>query len=163
MTRVKTGWIEQTLVHNRPQENHNKETCMGLLRRRFLSLAGTAGAIGGFPAIVGAQSRITLKIAHYLPAVHGLHTDFMAPWAKEIETKTNGAVTCQISPASSALGAAQNQLDQVLNGITDIGFGLCGNPRGRMTRSLIIEMPFLVRTAEAGSRAMWNLTPCCSV
>lgn len=132
---------------------------MGLIRRRFLTLAGTAGAIGGFPAIVGAQSKITLKIAHYLPAVHGLQTDFIGPWAKEIETKTNGAVTCQISSASSALGSAPNQLDQVLNGITDIGFGLCGNPRGRMTRSLIIEMPFLVKTAEAGSRAMWNLYP----
>ncbi|MEO7939724.1 MAG: TRAP transporter substrate-binding protein [Burkholderiaceae bacterium] len=132
---------------------------MGLIRRRFLTLAGAAGAIGGFPAIVGAQSKITLKIAHYVPAVHGLQTDFIAPWAKEIETKTNGAVTCQISAANSALGSAQNQLDQVLNGITDIGFGLCGNPRGRMTRSLIIEMPFLVKTAEAGSRALWNLYP----
>ena len=132
---------------------------MGLIRRRFLTMAGAAGAIGGFPAIVGAQSKIALEIAHYVPAVHGLQTDFIAPWAKEIETRTNGAVTFQISAANSALGSAPNQLDQVLNGITDIGFGLCGNPRGRMTRSLIVEMPFLVKTAEAGSRALWNLYP----
>ncbi len=132
---------------------------MSLIRRRFLTLAGAASAVAGFPALVGAQGKINLKIAHYVPAVHGLQTDFIAPWAREIETKTNGAVTFQISAANSALGQAQNQLDQVLNGITDIAFGLCGNPRGRMTRSLIIEMPFLVRTAEAGSRALWNLYP----
>ena len=28
-----------------------------------------------------------------------------------------------------------------------------------MTRSTIIEMPMLVRKAEAGSRALWNLYP----
>lgn len=132
---------------------------MSLIRRRFLTFAGAASAVAGFPALVGAQSKINLKISHYLPAMHGLHTAFIAPWAQEIETKTHGAVTFQISAANSALGQAQNQLDQVLNGITDIAFGLCGNPRGRMTRSIIIEMPFLVKTAEAGSRALWNLYP----
>src|SRR5690606_14535205 len=124
-----------------------------------LTFAGAASAVAGFPALVGAQSKINRKISHYLPAMHGLHTAFIAPWAQEIETKTHGAGTFQSSAANSALGQAQNQLDQVLNGITDIAFGLCGNPRGRMTRSIIIEMPFLVKTAEAGSRALWNLYP----
>lgn len=40
-------------------------------RRRFLK-TGAASAIGGFPAIVRAQSKITLKVAHYVPALHGL-------------------------------------------------------------------------------------------
>jgi TRAP-type transport system periplasmic protein len=128
-------------------------------RRHFIKAASSAGAIAGFPAIVRAQQKFQLKVAHYVPPVHGLQKDMMEPWAKEIETKTNGAVTFQIFAANSALGQAQNQLDQVLNGVTDVGFGLCGNPRGRMTRSIIVEMPFLVRTAEAGSRALWNLYP----
>lgn len=127
-------------------------------RRRFLK-TGAAGAVGGFPAIVGAQSKIALKIAHYVPALHGLQKDFLEPWTRDIEKRTNGAVSFQIFAGNSSLGQAQNQLDQVLNGVTDIGFGLTGIPRGRMTRSLIIEMPFLVKTAEAGSRALWNLYP----
>ncbi|MBL8382841.1 MAG: TRAP transporter substrate-binding protein [Burkholderiales bacterium] len=127
-------------------------------RRRFLK-AGAAGAATGFPAIVRSQSKITLKISHYVPALHGLQREFMEPWAKEIEAKTNGAVSFQIFAANSSLGQAQNQLDQVLNGVTDIAFGLCGIPRGRMTRSTLIEMPFLVKSAEAGSRALWNLYP----
>ena len=128
-------------------------------RRHFLKAASATGAITGFPAIVRAQVKFALKIAHYVPALHGLQTEFIAPWAKEIEAKTNGAVTFQVFAANSALGQAQNQLDQVLNGVTDIGFGLCGLPRGRMTRSTIVEMPFLVKSAEAGSRALWNLYP----
>lgn len=51
-------------------------------RRRFLK-TGAASAIGGFPAIVGAQSKITLKVAHYVPALHGLQREFIEPWAKE--------------------------------------------------------------------------------
>jgi TRAP-type C4-dicarboxylate transport system substrate-binding protein len=92
-----------------------------------------------------------------LPPTHGLHTDFMEPWARELEQRTQGAVAVQVSPGTSALGQAQNQLDQVKNGIVDVAFGLCGLPRGRMTRSTIIEMPLLVRRAGAGSRALWNL------
>ncbi|MEO7243406.1 MAG: TRAP transporter substrate-binding protein [Variovorax sp.] len=118
-----------------------------------------ATAIGAFPAIVRAQSKLQLKLSHYLPPTHGLHTEFMEPWAREVEAKSNGAVSIQVSPGTSALGQAQNQLDQVRNGIVDIAFGICGLPRGRMTRSTIIEMPLLVRKAEAGSRALWNLYP----
>jgi TRAP-type C4-dicarboxylate transport system substrate-binding protein len=132
-------------------------------RRTSLRLGGgalaAAGTLAGFPAIVGAQPKITLKLSHYLPPAHGLHTDFMEPWAREIESRTQGAVAVQVSPGTSALGQAQNQLDQVRNGIVDIAFGICGLPRGRMTRSTIIEMPMLVRKAGAGSRALWNLHP----
>ncbi len=128
-----------------------------VLRRAAAAAAGSA--IGGFPAIVRAQSKIALKLSHYLPPTHGLHTDFMEPWARELEQRTQGAVSVQVSPGTSALGQAQNQLDQVRNGIVDVAFGICGLPRGRMTRSTIVEMPLLVRKAGAGSRALWNLYP----
>lgn len=134
-------------------------------RRRVLKLTGAAGgaaglgAIAGFPMIGSAQPKIQLKLSHYLPPAHGLHTDFMEPWAREIEARTQGAVAVQVSPGTSALGQAQNQIDQVKNGIVDVAFGICGLPRGRMTRSTIVEMPLLVSKAGAGSRALWNLYP----
>ncbi|MGE0808328.1 MAG: TRAP transporter substrate-binding protein [Burkholderiaceae bacterium] len=131
--------------------------------RREVVKAGAAAAaapmLASFPAIVRAQPKVQLKLSHYLPPSHGLHTEFMEPWAREVERLSGGAVAIQISPGTSALGQAQNQLDQCRNGIVDIAFGLCGLPRGRMTRSTIVEMPMLVRTAEAGSRALWNLYP----
>ncbi len=127
-------------------------------RRRFtVGLAAGAAAVVAFPGIARSQSKFQLKLSHYLPPAHGLHAEFMEPWAREVEAKTQGAVTIQVSPGTSALGQAQNQLDQVRNGIVDIAFGICGLPRGRMTRSTIVEMPMLVRKAEAGSRALWNL------
>jgi len=122
-------------------------------RRAAAGLAGVGGAVlAGFPAIVRSQPKIPLKLSHYLPPSHGLHTDFMEPWAREVESRTQGAVSFQLSSGTSALGQAQNQLDQVKNGIVDVAFGICGLPRGRMTRSTIVEMPMLVGKAEAGSR-----------
>ena len=112
-----------------------------LNRRKFIK-AGTAAAataaIAGFPSILRAQAPIELKISHYVPALHGLQTDFIEPWSKDIEKRTNGRVTFKIFAAASPLGKAENQLDQVQNGIVDIAFGLSGNPRGRLPRSIIV-------------------------
>jgi TRAP-type C4-dicarboxylate transport system substrate-binding protein len=125
-------------------------------RRRLLQAALAAGMA---PAFVRAQGKTELKISHYVPAVHGLQTDFIEPWAKEIEKRTNGQVTYRISAAGSPLGRAENQLDQVQNGVVDVAFGLSGNPRGRLPRSLIIEMPFLIESADQGTRTMMELYP----
>ena len=125
-------------------------------RRRLLQAALAAGMA---PAVVRAQDKIELKIAHYVPAVHGLQVQFIEPWAKEIEKRTNGKVTYRISAAGSPLGRAENQLDQVLNGVIDVGFGLSGNPRGRLQRSLIVEMPFLIETAGQGTRTLMDVYP----
>jgi TRAP-type C4-dicarboxylate transport system substrate-binding protein len=125
-------------------------------RRRLLQAALAAGMA---PAVVRAQDKIELKVSHYVPAVHGLQTDFIEPWTKEIERCSGGKVTFRISAAGSPLGRAENQLDQVQNGVTDIAFGLSGNPRGRLPRSLIVEMPFLIETSEQGSRTLMELYP----
>lgn len=133
-----------------------------LARRRQLQ-AGLAAAALGLPAclpsLVRAQARITLKVSHFVAPTHRLQSDFLLPWARDIESRTQGAVAVQISAANSALGQAQNQLDQCLNGVVDIAFGLCGVPRGRMPRSMLIELPFMAATAEAGARTLWNLYP----
>jgi TRAP-type C4-dicarboxylate transport system substrate-binding protein len=141
-------------MQNRQMQNRRRSLTKGLV-------AGAAGfaAVGATPLVARAQAKVQLKLSHYLPPSHGLHTDFMEPWARAVGSKTQGAVQIQVSPGTSALGQAQNQLEQVRNGIVDVAFGICGLPRGRMTRSTIVEMPMLVRKAEAGSRALWNLYP----
>ncbi len=131
-------------------------------RRTFIKAgAATAASVtlAGFPSILRAQAPIELKISHYVPALHGLQTDFIEPWAKEIEKRSNGRVTHKIFAGASPLGKAENQLDQVQNGIVDVAFGLSGNPRGRLSRSLIVEMPFLIETAEQGTRTLMSAYP----
>ncbi len=127
-----------------------------LLNPTRILAAALAASLWG---IVHAQQTIELKISHYVPAVHGVHFDLMEPWARDVEKRTNGKVSFKIFGGASPLGKTENQLDQVQNGVVDVAFGLAGNPRGRLPRTLIIEMPFLVETAEQGTRALMSVYP----
>ena len=129
--------------------------------RRFLAAAFgaalTLSGLGGGAAPAAAQETTTLKISHYLPAGHGFQTDFLGPWAAELEQRTNGRVKAEIFPGTSSFGNAARQADQVRAGVIDIALGLRGIPRGRFERSSVFELPFVVSDAGAGTRAMWAM------
>lgn len=120
--------------------------------------ATIALAVAGLFAVSSAHAEtITLKISNFLPSSHPTHTDFIAPWAKQLEEKTGGKVKVEIYPAGSAFGHVAKQLDQVKAGVVDIAHGLTGIPRGRLPRTLIMDMPFLVKTSDAASKTLWDL------
>lgn len=106
-----------------------------------------------------AQAEVTLKVSHYLPSVHGIHTDFIVPWTEEITACTDGEVQFEIFPAGSQLGNVARQQEQVMAGVVDIANGLTGIPRGRFPRTSLIDMPFLTNDAGAATYALWELFP----
>lgn len=125
--------------------------------KRLLA-AGLALCAGWIVTPAMAQT-IELKLSHFLPSTHPSHRDFLEPWARELEARTNGKVKVTIFPAGSAFGHVEKQLDQVRAGVVDIAHGLTGIPRGRLPRTTIIDMPFLVKTADAASKTLWALYP----
>ncbi|GBD44206.1 Solute-binding protein [bacterium HR40] len=126
-------------------------------RRELLRAAAVGTAVFGFPAVLRSQATIVLKLSHYLPTAHGLHRDFMEPWARELEQRTGGAVKVEIFPGGTQLGNVAKQYDQVRAGIVDIAHGLHGIPAGRFPRTSIVDLPFLTESADAASRALWAL------
>ena len=74
--------------------------------RHTLALAAVAGLAlaGAGPAKQAAAAEINLKLSHFLPPVHGIHTDFIEPWAKQLEACTNGKVAVEIYPGGTQLG-----------------------------------------------------------
>ncbi len=106
-----------------------------------------------------ASAATTLKVSHYLPAVHGIHTDFILPWTEDITACTNGEVQFEVFPAGSQLGNVARQQEQVMAGVVDVAFGLTGIPRGRFPRTSLIDIPFLTRDAGAASYALWEIYP----
>ena len=106
-----------------------------------------------------AQAETTLKISHFLPAVHGIHTDFIKPWAEKVSACTDGEIKFEIFSAGSQLGNVARQQEQVMAGVVDIAHGLHGIPRGRFPRTSLIDMPFLTDDAGAASYALWELFP----
>lgn len=126
-------------------------------RRKFLGSATAATATLAMPAILHAAPKITLKIAHYLPASHGFQVDFIQPWAENLKTQSDGAIDYKIYDATTSFGRADRLADQVRGGVVDIVLGLCGIPRGRFPHSSIVELPFVVDQAQSGSNALWSL------
>ncbi|MEM7546493.1 MAG: TRAP transporter substrate-binding protein [Pseudomonadota bacterium] len=126
-----------------------------------LTRRGAMAAIGATSLVtLAGQARaadVTIKLSNYLPPRHGFTADFMAPWAAEITERTNGAVAVELFDATSAFGKIDRQADQVRAGVIDIALGLNGIPRDRYPSAAVIEMPFLVEDAGAGSRALWEL------
>lgn len=110
------------------------------------------------PAFAQAEV-IELKLSHFLPATHPTQKDFLEPWAAELARRTNGQVKVTIFPAGSAFGHVAKQFDQVKAGVVDISHGLTGFPRGRLPRTLIMDLPFMTKSADAASKTLWNLYP----
>lgn len=100
---------------------------------------------------------ITLKISHFLPPTHGIHRDFIEPWAKALEEQTHGAVKVEIYPGNTAFGNVAKQMDQARAGVVDIAHGLAGIPRGRIPRTAIMDLPFLTSNADSASKTLWQL------
>lgn len=106
---------------------------------------------------VSAQA--TLKLSHYLPPVHGIHTDFIVPWTEQVTQCSGGEVKFEIFPGGTQLGNVAKQQEQVVAGVVDIAHGLHGIPRGRFPRTSLIELPFMTRDAGAASETLWELYP----
>lgn len=124
------------------------------MKHRIAALA--AAAVIGVAGGASAQT-IELKLSHFLPPVHGMHKDFMVPWGEELAKRTGGKVKVTVFAAGSTFGNVAKQHEQVLAGAVDIAHGLHGIPRGRFPRSSVIEMPFLTESADAATRALWDL------
>lgn len=126
---------------------------------RLIVAAAALAALAASAIPAHAQEKIELKLSHVVPSSHWHHNEFLEPWGKELERRTNGKVVVRLFPVTSPLGNIANQLDQVRAGVTDIAHGVAGVPRGRMPRVGIVEMPFLFDSADAATRTLWSMAP----
>ncbi|WP_259779719.1 TRAP transporter substrate-binding protein [Aestuariispira ectoiniformans] len=134
---------------------------MGYLGRNSLIGGMALALVAAFNghAANAAGDVIELKMAHYLPTANGMHEDFMEPWARELEKRTNGKVKVTIYPGGTQLGNIAKLYDEVRSGVVDIAHGLRGVPNGRFKKTSIIELPFMSSSADAASRTLWALYP----
>ncbi|PVB62418.1 TRAP transporter substrate-binding protein [Labrenzia sp. 011] len=122
--------------------------------------AALASVMAVFPLCgATAQDKIRIKLAHFLPTANGMHSDFMEPWARDLEACTDGQVEVTIYPGGTQLGNIAKLHDEVRAGIVDIAHGLHGIPGGRFERTRIIDLPFTAASADAATRTLWELYP----
>lgn len=114
--------------------------------------------IGSLAGICRASAEeLTIKFSHFLGPKSFFQTDFVEPWARELEQSTNGRVKVEVFNSESPFGKVTEQASQVKAGTIDIALGLRGAEGDRFIRSSVVELPFATTDALSGSRALWNL------
>ncbi|WP_336606341.1 TRAP transporter substrate-binding protein [Calidifontimicrobium sp. SYSU G02091] len=108
-------------------------------------------------AIGSAQAQeVTLRVHHFLPATSYAHTMFIQPWCDKIAKDSNNRLKCQIFPSMQLGGTPPQLYDQVKDGVVDVIWSLPGYTAGRFPLSEVFELPFMMRDAEATSKALWD-------
>jgi TRAP-type C4-dicarboxylate transport system substrate-binding protein len=106
-------------------------------------------------SIESEAKTIILKFAHPWSPKHAQQTQLFEPWAKTIEEQTNGQVKIKIFPGG-ALGKPGQIYSMVEKGLADIGHDLHDYTPGRFPITSVFELPFMIKTAEHGSEAIWQ-------
>jgi TRAP-type C4-dicarboxylate transport system substrate-binding protein len=93
---------------------------------------------------------VELSYSIFFPATHG-HAILAAEWAKEVETRTNGAVKINMFPGAT-LTPAHQCYDGVVKGISDVGMSVLSYTRGRFPLSEVIDLPLGYKSGVQATR-----------
>ena len=128
---------------------------MTLSRRQFGASAAAAALSMPFLSTSGrAQAVTTLRLHHFLPPVSNAHAKLLAPWARKVETQSQGKIKIDIFPAMQLGGTPPQLFDQARDGVADIVWTLPGNTPGRFPLTEVFELPFIAsRRAVVNARA----------
>ena len=118
-------------------------------------LFGLTAALLCANSIARAQE-VTFKLHHFVPPTATAHVKFLAPWADKIAKESNGRIKIQIYPALQLGGTLPQLLDQVRDGVVDIVWTIPGASAGRYPAFEAFELPFMTKTAQGSSRALWD-------
>lgn len=100
--------------------------------------------------------QLELKIHHFLPPTSTLNAKVLLPWCEKIKKESDGELKCQIFPAMQMGGTPAQLYDQAKDGVADIIWTVPGYSAGRFPAIEVFELPFMMRSAEATSKALWD-------
>ena len=102
------------------------------------------------------QKAVELKLAHFFPSTHPAEVELIQPWAKAVETATNGQVKITSYPGETLL-KADGIYDGVVSGVADIGLSCFSYTRGRFPVLEAFELPGVTyNNSKAASKVAWE-------
>ena len=85
-----------------------------------------------------------------------INTLFMHPWAQAINDEGKGVIAIDVRDGTVIANNA-NYYDRVMSGVVQISWGLQSTVAGKFPRSDVATLPFMARSSEEGSVALWRL------
>jgi TRAP-type C4-dicarboxylate transport system substrate-binding protein len=136
-----------------------KMKAIGGVMKRFLTrsirIFGVALMLGLVCMAPASANKTVLRFAHPYAPMHPQQVHVFEPWAKQLSQATDGEVTVRFIPGG-ALGKPGQAYTAVQNGVCDITFDIQDYSPGRFPLTSVIELPFMVTSAEKGSVALWK-------
>lgn len=123
--------------------------------KKFAAAAIAAG-IACTAAIPAQAADVTLRFAHFWPAVAGTHKQLFQVWADTIAEESDGRIAVEVYPAQT-LAKAPAQYDAVKSRIADVTATVQGYTANRFPLTQVVELPGVVKNAAHGSCIIQNL------
>jgi TRAP-type transport system periplasmic protein len=125
--------------------------------RTVLARAALA-ALTASAAFGATAQEVTLKVHFFLPPTSFANTLFITPWCEKIAKESANRMKCQIYPSMQLGGTPPQLFEQVRDGVADIVWTLPGYTAGRFPSVEAFELPFMMQSPEATSKALWDYT-----
>jgi TRAP-type C4-dicarboxylate transport system substrate-binding protein len=95
---------------------------------------------------------IELKLAYFVGDQHAM-SQWLIKWANNLEKDSGGRITVKRFPGSQ-MGPVQQHYDFVRTGQADVAWFLHGATPGRFPMTEIVQVPYLVGSAEIGTKVL---------
>jgi TRAP-type C4-dicarboxylate transport system substrate-binding protein len=127
-----------------------------MMKRRTFVRAGAATALG-VPYLAGvAQQSVTLKFHTFMAPQSAVWLTMHKAWMEKVEKDSGGRIKFEGYPAMQLGGQPPQLYDQARDGVVDIIWVLPGWTAGRFPRVEVFELPFMMNSGEATSKAYWE-------
>ena len=112
-----------------------------------------AAAAAGAMTMSAAAQEVTLRLHQMLPPQATIPAKALAPWAEKVMADSGGRIKVEKYDAMALGGTPPQLVDQVTDGVVDLIWTVVGYTPGRFPTTEAFELPFLMTTGEATSRA----------
>ena len=127
-----------------------------MLNRLLAAAALSSVAIGAATSAIGAEP-VTLRFSSFEPPQAFITSKILTPWAQRVTAESQGTLKIEMYPGGTLGRDPAGQLKLVLDGVADIAWIVPGYTPGRFDAATVVELPFVVPNAYAGSLALTRM------
>jgi TRAP-type C4-dicarboxylate transport system substrate-binding protein len=118
-------------------------------RRQFNTSLLAGASLIAAPSVLRAQA-IEMKLAYFVGDQHAM-SRWLIKWANSLENDSGGRIKVTRFPGSQ-MGPVQQHYDFARTGQADVAWFLHGATPGRFPLTELVQVPYLVGSAEIGTR-----------
>lgn len=119
---------------------------------RFVKGAAALVAAVALAGAAHAQDKIEMKLAYFVGDQHAM-SQWLIKWSEQLEKGSNGRIVVKRFPGAQ-MGPTPQHYDFARTGQADVSWFLHGGNPGRFPLTELINLPYLVGSAEIGMKVL---------